>query len=418
MSHGEWRQDGASEKSRKKVVNYTGTDALEVGYLLCYDRDYGTAANADVNRAWRVEKSTATNINWFAGVVTQRKSAGQTASGSTLVEIEEPAGQMVQMYTTENCTIETTLLSVVVGSYYAGGIGEGVVIGRAYQTVNRSSTNGLVQAQLFGEDRRALTLTNTAAGRGPSPVIWDTCPEQLILRDPTLGFVYWNDFLGDYVLANNQTVTHLDHGVCGCTAATSGSTIGMLADEPNGVCVLSSTTDNEDAIISALGGLNTAGQVLFNRALWFEARIKSVNTTDSRYNLFCGFAEEGLVATTTLIANTDAMVDKDYVGFQRVFADGDKLDTVWNTESGATSPVTEGADAVTTVADTFNKVGIYCDGTTCYFYGDGVVLSDSITVATADFPDDQEMAFYFGLMLGHGDDATASIDWVKVAQLF
>ena len=261
----------------------------------------------------------------------------------------------------------------------------------------------------------------TAAGRGPSPLIWNSCPVLDYNLDPTLGYVYFNDFVdGGYVLAANQTVTHLNQGVCGMTAATGGTTISQLADEPTGVVALNSTTDDEDAAISVLGGVNTAGQVLFTsgKQTWFEARIKSLNITDTKFGIFCGFMEEGLLATTAMIAAAGSLADKDYFGFHKLEADGDKLDVVFNTESGTASPTTVQADAVTLVADTYKKIGIYSDGTTITMYADGVALSSTTTIAAVDFPDGQEMAFYFVAMNAHGDTSESCIDWVRVAVEF
>lgn len=277
----------------------------------------------------------------------------------------------------------------------------------------------------MSDDVISQVSLGTADGRGLSPAIWSNCPIQKYQSNIEEGMFFFDDFTDGIVVANNKDVAAAAAlGTTGkwaaCTAATSGTTISTLATDYHGVVVLASTTNNEDAIIAYPKNAHTHGIFKFTsgKKLWMEARVKVVNITDSKFNAFFGFAEEGLVATTTLIADTDAMVDKDYVGFQRVFADGDKLDTVYNTAGGSKSPATIGADAVTMVADTFKKIGMYCDGTTVYFFADGVLLSDSIAISTADFPDGEEMAFYAGLMLGHADDASISLDWVALAQSY
>ncbi len=262
-----------------------------------------------------------------------------------------------------------------------------------------------------------VTSALTHATRMPSAAIWKSCPWNEILAGQVDGHVYYNDFTeGGYTLAANQTTTKLDRGVTGWTSGTAGSTLSVLTTAPYGVVVLSSTTDNEGAGISILGSANAAGQIVFEagKRVWFEARVKTVNITDSKYNLFVGFAEEALNFEGGIITTSDALTDKDLVGFQRVFADGDKLDVVHNTASGG-GVTTAGADAVTVVADTWINIGIYCDGTTVYFYADGTEV-DSVALTATNFPDGEEMAFYMQLMLGHADDATASIDWVRIAQ--
>lgn len=262
-------------------------------------------------------------------------------------------------------------------------------------------------------------MSGTAAGRGPSPLIWDDTNVLGVMMDPTLGYHYFNDFMAGPVGANNATdYTGGEDGVIWSTAATAGTVISPQTDEPTGVIRLATDTDNEDAIIACLAGGNVAGNFLPSRTWAFEARISLLNITDSKFNAFIGFAEEALCATTALLTNADAMADKDYFGFQRVFTDGDKLDTVYNTAAHGSTPVTIKADAVTIEANTFIKVGAKCDGTTITFYANGVALADTIALAATGFPLDQEMAFYFGIMAGHGDLCSIEIDWVRIYQEF
>lgn len=258
----------------------------------------------------------------------------------------------------------------------------------------------------------------TAAGRGPSPNVWTTCPMLDYMLDPTQGMVYFNDFQGGYALANGQANTYLGDGVSGFTGATAGSTIASLTTDPNGVAVLASTTDNESVGISVLGSKNIAGQFVITagKKSWFETRIKFVNITDAKIGAFIGFAQEGLLAEDGILSDADAMADVDYLGFVRIAADGDKLDLTYNTNGGAAGVVQE--DAVTVAADTWVKVGIYCDGTNIHFYADGVEVGTAVAVAATEVPDGEEMAFYFILNEASADDATASIDWVRIAREF
>lgn len=267
--------------------------------------------------------------------------------------------------------------------------------------------------------RRAVGGELASATRMPTPALWKNCPAQELADGTKDGFLFWDDFTQNgLVLANNNAAgVWLQGGWVGQTAATAGTTISTITTKPYGVVHLETTTDNEDAIISNLCGKNTAGMVNFvsGQRVWFEARVSNLNITDSKFNFFVGFAEEALCDTTELITASDAMADKDFVGFQRVFADGDKLDIVYNTASGG-GATTGLADAVTLVADTFVKVGIYCDGTTVYYYLDGTLSGTTTLLSATNFPNGEEMAFYCGIMAGHGDTCSAEIDWVKVAQ--
>jgi hypothetical protein len=274
------------------------------------------------------------------------------------------------------------------------------------------------KATLWAQDIEDGVMSHTAAGTGPSPAIWNNCPFGEY-SNGIGGMAYFNDFGGVAVaLANNNTTgTVIDSGIVGSTAATAATTISMLADEATGAVALKSSTDNEDAIINILGGANTAGQIKLasSKKFWFEARIKSLNTTDAKFGIFCGFMEEARCDTTEVIGADGALTDVDYLGFHKLEADGDKMDTVFNTASGGTSPVTIQADAVTLVADTYIKIGIYSDGTTVTLYASGAALTTTTTIAATDFPDSEEMGFYFCVMNAASEASEGTIDWVRVA---
>lgn len=261
--------------------------------------------------------------------------------------------------------------------------------------------------------------------RALSKGIWNNCPIVDYKFNPHKGMFFYDDFTDGIVIAAN-TVTAAASALgttgkwTGCTAATAGSTVSTLATNYQGAVVLASTTDNEDAIIAYPKCGHTHGIFKFTsgKKLWMEACVQVNSIANTIAQLFIGFAEEGLVATTTLLAINEAgLADKDYVGFYRVYADGDKFDTVFNTAGGSTSPVTVAADAATLAATTYTKIGMYSNGTTLYFYQAGVKLADSVLLAATDFPDGEEMAFYAALMCGAaGSDATMTLDWVAIAQ--
>ncbi len=265
-----------------------------------------------------------------------------------------------------------------------------------------------------------------ATDRGLSPGLWNTCPIELLKANPQYGTFMFDDFVdGGITIANNvataaASATGTVGKWTGCTAATS-PTVSTLATNYQGVVALSTSDDNEDAIICYPATGHTAGPYKFSSStrLWMEARVSILNITTNKHQVWFGFAEEGLVATTTLIAASEAgMVDKDYVGFLKTYAATSGLASVWNTETGGASPVTTDATAATLEADTFTKIGIYCDGTTVWFYQNGV-MGTGVTIATADFPDGEEMAFYIGCMDGPGaEDFNIDVDWVAIAQAY
>ena len=262
----------------------------------------------------------------------------------------------------------------------------------------------------------------TAAGRGPSPAIWNGCPVMDFILDPTQGWVWFDDFIVDApLLANNNTTpVAVGSGWWGETSATAGSAVAVATDNPNGEIDITTTTTDEVALLSALNGHNTAGMVKFKagKKTWFEARVAVTNVTDAKCATFVGFAEEGLLGNATLIDADQAIVDKDFIAFVQLPADGDAWQTRYNTASGGVgvngSAISATADVIVTTV--YAKLGIYCDGTNIYFYADGVKLADSVALATANVPDGEELCLYLGTGSVDGGDCVLSVDWVRVAQ--
>lgn len=269
----------------------------------------------------------------------------------------------------------------------------------------------------FNSVKNVPDAYGTAAGRGPSPAIWDGADILRTMLDPTFGMHYFNDFLSGPVGVNNASdYTGGETDIIWATGATTGSKITPQIDEPKGVIKIETTTTDEGVVIAALAGANVAGNFLPSRVWAFEARISNVNTTDSKFNFFIGFAEEALCADGSVITTSDAMADKDYFGFQRQYVDGDTFDTVHNIASGGGASTIK-TDAITITADGFLKVGARCDGTTITFYKDGVPLPDTVLLSATNFPYNQEMAFYMAIMDGaDGDTISAEIDWVRIYQ--
>lgn len=265
------------------------------------------------------------------------------------------------------------------------------------------------------------TAYGTAAGRGPSPLIWDDCPVLEYELNPELGDHMFDDLQNGIVVASTQnTAAAAALGTTGNWAAFTAAnpTITTLTTDRKGIVRLLATDDNVDAVIAYPKSAQTAGIFEFavGKKFWMEARIMQTAVNNNEGTIFIGFAEEGLLATgTLLLINEAGMADKDYVGFQRIYADGDYLDTVHNNTD--TAHIVVGSDAVLTVAGAYQKIGIYCDGINVYFYNNGVLLADSTTLAAASFPVGDPMAFYMGVMGGvDAADVDINVDWVRIAQ--
>lgn len=272
-------------------------------------------------------------------------------------------------------------------------------------------------------DDLGLNSAASAQTRMWSPGLWANCPWTELERGETFdGFTYWNDFVaGHYTQAANvaaSATTIRDGGMCAFTGATAGGTVAPATDAPYGVVKLLQTTDGETTCLQALGNGNIAGQVVFEagKRVWAEFRVKVANITTNEHGCYFGFGEEGLVSAAGVISAADALADKDFIGFFYTAVATTACGTVVNTAGGG-GITTVAASAATFAADTWTNLGIYCDGTTIYFYQDGVQLAASVALSATNVPDGEEMAFYLALVTGSGGgDCIASIDWLRVAQ--
>jgi len=148
---------GKAEPQKIKVW-YSGTDTLYEGYNLCYDSDSITvdgfnaadtaitAATSSLARKRVVEKPAQGNCNSYAGVVAP-ESHGFVGPGEITII---PPGNVANVYMKLSCTINATYGTVTAGSYSMEGTGYwGEGTAKALQTINRSSTAGIVQAELM-----------------------------------------------------------------------------------------------------------------------------------------------------------------------------------------------------------------------------------------------------------------------------
>jgi hypothetical protein len=251
---------GGSAPTYTRRVYYTGTDTLQEGYALCYNYDAadqtpetlttwgdGTTVSladsltATPARRIQVEKPSIFNLCHFAGVVTA-KGAGFTGPG--YLEINMP-GSVCNIYSGANTDHEQGTSSIPSGqiitvtnqSYafkYTGlpGCGSAVVLG----DVDRSSTNGLVMAELM-----------TGQQSGGVQEIWNqgtagTVGEEMIAGTATSlgGSVYLIPY-GTIVLNLSATA-----------AALTASLTGMLASVAQGIPLGSKreiyTVDDTDTV--------------------------------------------------------------------------------------------------------------------------------------------------------------------------
>jgi len=155
--------DPIAERKKVWFRPSSSTDTVRVGDLVCYNSDLaadwkerttnrspGGALDATTYaegnqtynaRLFVVEKPASANLDAFAGVVAEL--GPEAGEDGDLIEIWIPKeGAVVPVMCDMACTINSTVIGVV-NAKYEGSVG-GRAIGVAAETVDRSSTDGLV----------------------------------------------------------------------------------------------------------------------------------------------------------------------------------------------------------------------------------------------------------------------------------
>lgn len=259
----------------------------------------------------------------------------------------------------------------------------------------------------------------SATGRGPSPEIWNDCPVLDYQLNSELGFHVFDDLQSGIVVAANKSVSEVAAlNTTGAWAAftLTGTAISTLATDIHGVVTLTVTTDEDaDCRVAYPQNIETAGMFSFvvGKKLWMETRVKVDNVTNAKMNTFIGFMKESQMATGELIAVAGGVTaDVPYVAFRQNEADGAAWRTHYNTSGH--SVVSDTAGVITINA--WHKLGIYSDGVRVYYFIDGVQLADSVLLSASNFPNGEELGFYFGIVAASADSIVGSIDWLRVAQ--
>lgn len=138
------------------------TVSLKRGMGVCYDFDYGTAANSDASRMNRVELPSATNNRFFAGVLGANYSV--PGYGKQIVRVWKP-GSTCQILSRASTTVGVGILTCEAGGTYAGYFKyagfQGQGSATPLQTVDRSSTAGLCLAKLQEGEQSGLVEVPT-----------------------------------------------------------------------------------------------------------------------------------------------------------------------------------------------------------------------------------------------------------------
>ncbi len=263
-----------------------------------------------------------------------------------------------------------------------------------------------------------IQFTGINTGTGLSPGLWKKFPLEHVIADPNMGV--WSRIDGRDVGPNAATsggaVTEAN-GPLRTFLSQDGAIENVDATSVGSGLKASSNGDDEGVVLSQfLTPFKIAYQ---GKPFIFEARVKTDTIANSKHNIFVGLLESVVPTVSIPIADNSALADQNLVGFHRLGSDGDYFDTVY-TANGVTA-VSVQADAAVIVADTWVKLGMYFDGTTLYFYKDGVVLSTSKTIpsgAGTDFPNDVNLGLVFAMRnVTASSPGAAYLDWMIAAQL-
>lgn len=130
----------------KSRVYFTGSTAIREGQGLCYDRDRGTASDADDSRTAYVELPSTTNNLHFAGVAVTSYPA---RSGGQWISIYEPGSHCLVSIGT-NTTIDSTILTCSCGTGDAGRFTEGGFLGRGSAIALQTNSSAVLGSSLDG----------------------------------------------------------------------------------------------------------------------------------------------------------------------------------------------------------------------------------------------------------------------------
>ncbi len=275
--------------------------------------------------------------------------------------------------------------------------------------VTRYVTTNTAEVEFQTEGAGILSARSRTAAQLPTAAIMANFNMADLRGNPFAGSLLETDFTHAPCLPDIRFVD----ATYAATAAGKSNTEGMyLGITAIGELILFSTTDNQAAEgqwscpITVSGGTKWA----------FGVRVKQSVLTDTKANWFAGLMLASNLAGD-LIVDGATLQTEGSLGFQVKEGDGDKIDLVYD-ETGQTQNEHD-ADYVTQVADTYNVLELYFNGTTIQGYIDGVLTGTAMVagdISAADFPTAKIFVPTIALKGGHADDYTLTVDWVYAVQ--
>lgn len=242
-------------------------------------------------------------------------------------------------------------------------------------------------------------MATIAGGAGPSPLLWDNSQLLDVMLDPTAGFYYFNDYMGEI------DVTTTDGYVI--TQVTTGAISGAV-DVAGGALFIDSagnTTADDGANVQLP---NCMVKPAAGVTITFEARVKVNDNSALTSQFYIGLA--GIDTTLIAAGVVDDVVDK-CGWFHHGATTADKMSVI----TARTSAEDIDADKATTVDDTYINLGFKITGLdTVEWYADGVLVHTSSV--TANIANAVMCLSFVAQTEGAAKDAEMEIDWVRVLQ--
>ncbi len=250
----------------------------------------------------------------------------------------------------------------------------------------------------FNSIKSVSNAYGTASGVGPSPGIWEEVPILDIMLNPQLGFIYFNDFLGQIDITTTDGWTLTQKAAGGITGVTTEQGGVLLVDsQGNGA-----THDGINAQLINCMFLPADGVKIY-----FEARVKMNDATDE---YFVGLS----AVNTDIIEQTGGTLDSTNVAcgfFHHTGGTDDKISAV----SGDAGSQEQDADVADNADGVYIKLGFIIDGLTRVdYFVNGVNVGNCID--TADIPDAVMCLSFVAQVAVNDADAELSVDWVRIAQ--